>query len=268
MSETPTNPPSPEDPNQGPSFGEQPQAPSPYSPEYAEQEGGQPEYGRQGGQPHPGHGQQGERPSGGDPAYGRPTGGQPGYGQPPQPQYGQPGFAPAPGAQPYGQPPQPPYGAQGGYGRPPQAQPQYGVPQPPPGYGQPQPGAPVVPGPAVQGGGNGVLVAMLAHLSGFIVAYLGWIPPLAIYFAKRNTSPYVRHHASEAANFQITLLIPYLFAGVVFIGLGIFFPGLSWIGSLLIALIWIVSIVFGVLGASGADKGAWYRYPVSIRLLK
>ncbi|WP_306370492.1 DUF4870 domain-containing protein [Nocardiopsis sp. CC223A] len=109
---------------------------------------------------------------------------------------------------------------------------------------------------------------MLAHLSGFIIACLGWIPPLAIYFAKRNTSPYVRHHASEAANFQITLLIPYIFAGVVFIGLGIFFPSLSWIGSLLIALIWIVSIVFGVLGANGANKGAWYRYPISIRLLK
>ncbi|WP_352231646.1 DUF4870 domain-containing protein [Nocardiopsis sp. ATB16-24] len=109
---------------------------------------------------------------------------------------------------------------------------------------------------------------MLAHLSGFVIACLGWIPPLAIYFAKRNQSPFVRHHASEAANFQITLLIPYLFAWVVFIGLGIFFPELSWIGSLLIALIWIVSIVFGVLGANSANKGTWYRYPVSIRLLK
>ncbi|WP_036553898.1 DUF4870 domain-containing protein [Nocardiopsis sp. CNT312] len=109
---------------------------------------------------------------------------------------------------------------------------------------------------------------MLAHLSGFVIAFLGWIPPLAIYLTKRNRSPVVRHHASEAANFQLTLLIPYLFACVAFIGLGIFFPELSWVGSLFIALIWVVAIVFGVLGASGANRGTWYRYPVSIRLLK
>ena len=124
------------------------------------------------------------------------------------------------------------------------------------------------PGRPDQGDGNDVLVAMLAHLTGFMIAFLGWIPPLAIYLAKRNTSRFVRHHASEAANFQLTLLIPYVLAGVLFIGLGIFFGDLAWIGSLLIALIWIVSIVFGVLGASGANKGAWYRYPISIRLLK
>ncbi|OLT27485.1 hypothetical protein BJF83_02560 [Nocardiopsis sp. CNR-923] len=109
---------------------------------------------------------------------------------------------------------------------------------------------------------------MIAHLSGFVVAFLGWIPPLAIYLAKRGQSPVVRHHASEAANFQLTLLIPYVFACVVFIGLGIFFPGLSWIGIAVIALIWILAIVLGVLGASNANKGIWYRYPVSIRLLK
>ncbi|MBR8745486.1 DUF4870 domain-containing protein [Nocardiopsis sp. MG754419] len=109
---------------------------------------------------------------------------------------------------------------------------------------------------------------MIAHLTGFMIAFLGWIPPLAVYFAKRTTSPFVRHHAAEAANFQITLLIPYVFAGVLYVGLGIFFGDMSWIGSLLIALVWIVSIILGVMGASGANKGAWYRYPLSMRLLK
>lgn len=109
---------------------------------------------------------------------------------------------------------------------------------------------------------------MLSHLMGFMIAFLGWIPPLTIYFAKRDKSQFVRHHSAEAANFQLTLLIPYVLAGVLFIGLGIFFGDLAWIGSLFIALVWIVSIVFGVIGASGANKGAWYRYPISIRLLK
>ncbi|KOX24288.1 hypothetical protein ADL05_00285 [Nocardiopsis sp. NRRL B-16309] len=109
---------------------------------------------------------------------------------------------------------------------------------------------------------------MLAHLSGFVIACLGWIPPLAIYFAKRHQSPFVRHHASEAANFQITLLLGYIFAWVILIVLGITFPALSWIGSLLVGLVWIIAIVFGVIGANSANKGTWYRYPMSIRLLK
>ncbi|WP_017610878.1 DUF4870 domain-containing protein [Nocardiopsis xinjiangensis] len=109
---------------------------------------------------------------------------------------------------------------------------------------------------------------MLAHLSGFILACVGWLPPLAIYFAKRKQSAFVRHHSSEAANFQFTLLIPYVIAAAAFIALGIFFPTLSWIGSALFALIWIVAIVFGVLAATRANRGQWYRYPLSIRLLK
>ncbi|WP_026115619.1 DUF4870 domain-containing protein [Nocardiopsis kunsanensis] len=109
---------------------------------------------------------------------------------------------------------------------------------------------------------------MLAHLSGFILACVGWLPPLAIHLAKRKQSAFVRHHSSEAANFQFTLLIPYIIALATFISLGIFFPTLSWIGSALFALIWIVAIVFGVLAATSANKGHWYRYPLSIRLLK
>jgi uncharacterized Tic20 family protein len=78
----------------------------------------------------------------------------------------------------------------------------------------------------------------------------------------------VRQHAAEAANFQITLLIGYIFAWVILIVLGITFPALVWIGSLLVGVVWVVAIVFGVLGANSANKGTWYRYPLSIRLLK
>lgn len=238
MSETPSNPPSPDEP--------QGQQRPPLPPQAPQQQ-------VQGG---PGYGQYPQQ----QPQRYAPQPGPP----PAQPygQQGQPGFAPPP--------PQPGYGQQYAQ-QAPQQSPQQGFPQqqprPVPGqqpYGQP--GYTQQPQPS--GGGNDILVAMLAHLTGFMFAFLGWIPPLAIYFAKRNTSPFVRHHAAEAANFQITMLIPYVFAGVLYVGLGIFFGNLAWIGSLFIALVWILSIVFGVLGASGANKGAWYRYPFSIRLLK
>lgn len=252
MSETPSNPPSPDEPQ-----GQQRPPLPPQAPQAPQQQGG-PGYGQAPG-PHP------QQPSGARPGYGQQYPPQQTQQQAPQPQQppqqGQPGFAPPPPMRPadYGQQYAPqPQAPQQGYTQQPQQVPgqQPYVQQ---GYAQQ---------PQRSSGGNDILVAMLAHLTGFMIAFLGWIPPLAIYFAKRNTSPFVRHHAAEAANFQITMLIPYVFAGVLYVGLGIFFGNLAWIGSLLIALVWILSIVFGVLGASGANKGAWYRYPFSIRLLK
>lgn len=255
MSQTPSNPPSPDEP--------QGQQQPPLPPQAPQQQGGGPGYGQTPG-PHP----QPPRAQAQPPR--RPSGAQPGHGQqyPPQPQqpqapqypqqppgprpgqHGQPGLAPPAPVRPAGHGQQYAQQPQQVPGQPPYVQPEYAQ--------QPQPSS----------GNNDILVAMSAHLTGFMIAFLGWIPPLTIYFAKRNTSPFVRHHGAEAANFQITMLIPYVFAGVLYVGLGIFFGNLAWIGSLLIALVWILSIVFGVLGASGANKGAWYRYPFSIRLLK
>lgn len=236
MSETPSNPPSPGEPQ-----GQQRPPLPPQAPQAPRQQGD------------PGHGQQ-YRPQ---PPQQAP---QQQYTQQ-QPQQGQPGLAPPAPMRPAD------YGQQ--YAQRPQAPRQGFAPQPQqvPGQ-QPYVQQGYAQQPQRSSGDDGVLVAMSAHLTGFMIAFLGWIPPLAIYFAKRNTSPFVRHHAAEAANFQIMMLIPYVFTGVLYVGLGIFFGNLVWIGSLLIALVWILSIVFGVLGASGANKGAWYRYPFSIRLLK
>lgn len=109
---------------------------------------------------------------------------------------------------------------------------------------------------------------MLAHLSGVILACLGWLPALVVYAARKNQSGFIRNHASEALNFQLTLLIPYILSTVVYLWLGMYFPDLSWIGSVLIAVFWVLSILFGVLAAVSANGGKWYRYPVAIRMVK
>ncbi|WP_415840801.1 DUF4870 domain-containing protein, partial [Nocardiopsis rhodophaea] len=146
-------------------------------------------------------------------------------------------------------------------------QPAFGQPpQPGMGYDQqqfPQPGFAQQPGAA-----DDTTWAMIAHLSGLIMACLGWLPALIVFQVKKTHSAYVRHHASEALNFQLTLLIPYALSWIVFLGLGVFYPDQSWIGSVLIAVFWALAIVFGVLGALGANKGAWYRYPLAIRIVK
>lgn len=157
-----------------------------------------------------------------------------GYGQPPTPP---PGYVP-PGPQPgYGQP---------GYQ---QQQPSYG-------YAAPQPRPPHVPG--VYGprpGSDDTTMAMLAHLLGLLVS---WIGPLVIYLMKKDESPYVRDQSAEALNFQITMFIGYTVCFVLAFVL---------IGFILLPVVWIVSLIFHVQAAIAANKGENYRYPISIRLV-
>ncbi|MFI6498408.1 DUF4870 domain-containing protein [Nonomuraea typhae] len=218
-------------------------------PGYGQQSGpqsGQQGYGQQSG-PQQGYGQQPDPQQG----YGQPSGpqgyGQQGYGQPSGPQgYGQPGYGqPQSGGYPYGQQPSGPQGYdQGGYGY---AQPGYSAaPQ--------QPHAPGVYGP--RPGTDDTTMAMVAHLLGLVVS---WIGPLIIYLMKKDESPYVRDQAAEALNFQLTMFIGYFVAGILTIIL---------IGFLLLPVIWIVSLIFHIQAAIATNKGANYRYPISIRMIK
>ena len=97
--------------------------------------------------------------------------------------------------------------------------------------------------------------AMLAHLLGIFTHFLG---PLIIWLLKKDESPFIAQEAKEALNFQITLAIGYLIACVLWIIL---------IGFLLFPVLYILNIIFCILGAVAASKGQGYRYPFAIRLV-
>lgn len=117
----------------------------------------------------------------------------------------------------------------------------------PTGYGAPQPAAGSATDPRT--------MAMLAHLLGIVTGFLG---PLIIYLVNGDKDPFVRHHAAEALNFQITLVIAYLVSFVLMFLL---------IGFLLLPVVWIGSLVLMIMGAVNANKGEWWRYPVNIRIV-
>ncbi|HEX8957906.1 MAG TPA: DUF4870 domain-containing protein [Burkholderiaceae bacterium] len=98
-------------------------------------------------------------------------------------------------------------------------------------------------------------MAMLAHLLGI---FFGFIPSLVIWLIKKDDSPFVAQEAREALNFQITVIIGYaIAAALTFIVIGAFlFPAL-----------YILNIVFCILGAVASSKGQAYRYPFAIRLI-
>jgi uncharacterized Tic20 family protein len=138
-------------------------------------------------------------------------------------------------------PPAPQYGAG----------PEYGAA---PGYVAPQYAVPVAAAPLSDSDQR--LWATLAHAGGILFSF---VPPLVIWLVFKDRGRYVEDQAKEALNFQIAVAIGYVVSSILMIVL---------IGFVLIFVVWIASLVFGIIAAMAANKGEAYRYPVSIRLIK
>lgn len=141
-----------------------------------------------------------------------------------------------------------------------------------PGAGEPQ-GPPPMPPVVEPGQGDremnrdARMWAMFCHLAGF--AFLlplapgigSVIGPLIIWLIKKDQYPFVNEQGREAVNFQITMLI----YGVV-AGLSLFVC----VGVVLLPAVVIVDIVLIIIGAIKANDGYHYRYPypLIIRFIK
>jgi uncharacterized Tic20 family protein len=99
-------------------------------------------------------------------------------------------------------------------------------------------------------------IGMLAHL---LSIFTGFIGPLVIWLIKKDTSPFVDDQGKESLNYQLTLLIGYLIAGAT---------SCLFIGLVLFPVLWIVGLVFAIMGTMKANNGIAYRYPVNIRFIK
>lgn len=85
------------------------------------------------------------------------------------------------------------------------------------------------------------------------------VAPLIIWQIQKDKSAFVDYHGKEAVNFQITMAIA---AGVSFL---LF---LLLIGLVLIWIVGAVWLIFTIIAAIKANNGEYYRYPLSIRLIK
>ena len=105
--------------------------------------------------------------------------------------------------------------------------------------------------------------AMLCHLLslvGFAGIPLGNIlGPLIIWVIKRDEDPFIDETGKEVINFQISMTIYTIIAGVSI---------LVAIGLLLLPVILVANIVYTILAALKANEGQLYRYPFTIRFLK
>jgi len=89
------------------------------------------------------------------------------------------------------------------------------------------------------------------------------LAPLLVWLIKRDESEYVRIQALESLNFQISMTLYALAAGILaitVIGLVIAIP--------LIIAIAIGDVIYTIIGALAVSRGENYRYPFTIRLLR
>jgi hypothetical protein len=97
-------------------------------------------------------------------------------------------------------------------------------------------------------------------LAGFFVPWAGHIlGPLIVWLAKRADSPEIDENGKESLNFQISMLIYNVIAGVLCLVL---------IGFIILAILHILNLVLVIVASIQASERKFYRYPMTIRLIK
>lgn len=100
----------------------------------------------------------------------------------------------------------------------------------------------------------------LAALLGFILPAIGnFLGPGLVWAIKKNDYPFVNDQGKEVLNFQITLLLISIVAG---------FLAAVLIGVVILWLLPFYWLIFTIVAAVRASNGEYYRYPLTLRLIK
>lgn len=104
---------------------------------------------------------------------------------------------------------------------------------------------------------------VLCHASALLGFFVPWgghiLAPLIVWLMKRGESSEVDEHGKESLNFQLSMLIYNIIAGILCLVL---------IGFVLLPILHIVNLVLVILASLRASEGQLYRYPLTIRFLR
>lgn len=104
-----------------------------------------------------------------------------------------------------------------------------------------------------------VLGSHIGTLLGYTIVLGSFLVPLFVWMSKKEESEVIAAHAKASLNFQISMAIYTIVAGLsIFILIGIPF----------LIIIPIVNLVCVILATIEADKGKLFNYPLSITFVK
>ena len=102
----------------------------------------------------------------------------------------------------------------------------------------------------------------LMHLSqfgGYIVPFLGFIAPVVFWVLNKDNNANVDLHGKNIVNFMLSWLIYYVCGGILVLLL---------IGIPVLIALAIMQIVFIILAAVKATNGEYWKYPLSITIIR
>jgi uncharacterized Tic20 family protein len=103
------------------------------------------------------------------------------------------------------------------------------------------------------------ILCHITALAGFIgLPLANIIAPLVIWLLKKQESPSVDAHGKESVNFQISMTIYTILAGLSCFVL---------IGVVLLPAVLIANLVLIIIASIKASNGQFYRYPLTIRFI-
>lgn len=123
----------------------------------------------------------------------------------------------------------------------------------------PPPAAPPPGGPPRVTDHNLEMLCHILALAGFIFPFGNVIAPLIVWLIKRDLYPSVDAHGKESLNFQISMTIWTILAGLSMLAV---------IGFLLLPIAVVTNVVLVIIASIKASNGELYRYPLTIRFLK
>jgi uncharacterized Tic20 family protein len=97
---------------------------------------------------------------------------------------------------------------------------------------------------------------IISHIS---IPFFGFIGPLIAYLIYKDRSEWLKQVTTEALNFSILYSIAYIISIIT-----ISFV----IGVILCPLVFIVALIFCIMGTIAASKHEFYKYPINIRFIK
>lgn len=103
---------------------------------------------------------------------------------------------------------------------------------------------------------------MLCHASALLGLFFHFfghlLGPLLVWLIKRADAPEIDANGRESLNFQLSMLIYDIIAGILCLVV---------IGIPILIALWILNTVFVIIASVKTSEGKLYRYPFTIRFL-
>ena len=99
--------------------------------------------------------------------------------------------------------------------------------------------------------------------------FLGFLASIAVYVVHKDRGPFVRAHAANSINVQISMFIWLVVATVLYVVLGIVTLGIGFVVFLPVFLVPpVVAGILHVIGAVKAYNGEWWNPPMTPQFVK